>query len=113
MVSENAIVRGGARVSDNAKVYGNAKIYGSWIEIYGNAEICGNIKIWATTRSCIADSIKNNKDCIMLVAYNRKWLRVFSSNTKITKYNSGLFTVTALDYLNNIQTIRQIYEEKI
>ena len=44
---------------------------------------------------------------------DRKGFRIFSSNMKFQNEDNNIITITAINYLNNIQTIRQLYGEKV
>ena len=104
----DAVISGNAFVCKKARVYENAKVYGE-AQVYGDVEVCGNVKLHSPriNRYGITASIENNKDYIILAT--GKEFCVFSSN--IAKVEA--ITETAIDYINNIQTIRQIYGEKI
>jgi NDP-sugar pyrophosphorylase family protein len=133
-VSENASIYGSALVHDNAKVYGRAQVFG-WTNIYDNVSVYGEariggviilnrhpriqgkIKLWATMYSYIDTSIENNKDYVMLVISDRNIVVVAKDITEsrisLPSQTEDItaFTITALDYIENIQTIRQLYEE--
>ena len=100
-IYEEARVEGDAVVFGDAKVEGNAKICGC-IYVYYHAKISGNIKLWSTKASWVTSSIKNNKDYVILTT--EKEFCIFSSNVEKED-----LTATALNYINNIQTIRQLY----
>ena len=127
-ISGNAVVYGDVRIyggakisgdvviSDNAKVWGNAKVYGKEVLVGGNVGISGNdVVCWAaSTRACCSNvSIKDSKNYVILATRNKRF-RIFSSNIK-DKYAKSMKNVdiTGLDYIKNIQTIRQIYGEEV
>ena len=136
-VSENASIYGSAWVYGEAKIYGRAQVFG-WANIYDNASvggeariggmiilnrhphIQGKIKLLATTYSYIDTSIENNKDYVMLVISDRQIVVVAKDMTTESRISLPsqteditAFTITALDYIENIKTIRQLYGEKI
>jgi UDP-3-O-[3-hydroxymyristoyl] glucosamine N-acyltransferase len=104
----DAVISGNAFVCKKARIYENAKVYGN-AHVFGNVEVCGNVKLHSPriNRYGITASIENNKDYIILAT--GKEFCVFSSN--IAKVEA--ITETAIDYINHIQTIRQIYEKEI
>ena len=104
----DAVISGNAFVCRKARVYENAKVYGN-AHIFGKVEVCGNVKLHSPriNRYGITASIENSKDYIILAT--GKEFCIFSSN--IAKVEN--ITETAIDYINNIETIRQIYGEKI
>jgi len=125
-----ARVHGMARISEFAQVYGNTEVYEyanifgeakicknakicGIVQIYRNAEVSGNVKLWSTRVSNITTSVENNKDYIMFGDKDRKGFRIFSSNMKVKNEDNNIITTTAINYLKNIKTIRQIYEKEI
>ena len=111
-VYENAEVYEYANIFGEAKIYKNAKICGI-VQIYGNAEVSGNVKLWSTRVSNITTSVENNKDYIMFGDKDRQGFCIFSSNMKVKNEDNNIITATAINYLKNIKTIRQIYEKEI
>ena len=116
-VRDHAYIYGKAQVYGNAVVYGdaqvsgNAKVYGG-VHVYKGAKICGNVKLHSPNITHIPFSIKNNKDYITLRNEPRV-LSIFSSNNNLTSDDMFYLTMTTVTYINNIQTIRQLYGEKI
>ena len=116
-VYDNARVFGDAEVSGNAKVWGNAEIYGK-VSVGGNVGISGNDVVCWAARVCsnvsISNvSIKDSKNYAILATRNKKF-RIFSSNIKDKNAKSMKnIDITGLDYIKNIQTIRQIYETEV
>jgi hypothetical protein len=104
-VYENARVEGDAMVFGDAKVEGNSEIKGR-TNVYCHAKISGNVKLYSTKVSWVTSSIKNNKDYVILTT--GKEFCIFSSNVEKED-----LTATALHYINNIQTIRQLYGRSI
>ena len=100
-IYEEARVEGDAMVFGDVKVEGNAKICGCTY-VYYHAKISGNVKLYSTKVSWVTSSIKNNKDYVILTT--EKEFCIFSSNVEKED-----LTATALNYINNIQTIRQLY----
>ena len=101
-----AKVSGNAIVSDSDRIYGNAVIDGN-ARVFNNAEVSGDIKLWSTENSYVGTSIKNNEDYVILVKTKKEFC-IFSSAVDILTN-----TTATLDYLNNIQTIRQLYGEEV
>ena len=99
-VSENAEVYGYARIFGEAYIYGKAMVCGyCWIK--GKARIYGDAKLWTwIIGSCISASIKNNKDYVM-----------FGDRKKF--FIEKVEDITEIDYIKNIQTIRQLYVEEV
>ena len=106
-----AQVFGRANVGDHAEVSGNARVYGS-VVVYKGAKICGNVKLHSLNITHIPFSIKNNKDYITLRNEPRV-LSIFSSNNNLTSDDMFYLTMTTVTYINNIQTIRQLYGKEI
>ena len=120
IISEEAEICGAAEIFDNAQVRGASVIEGAWVSgdakvcrrtmISGAAEISGNAKIWSTNGAYIHDtSIDNNKDYVMLTTRDRKIAFIIISGM----INNITFTTTALDYIKNIKTIRQLYGKEV
>ena len=120
IISEEAEICGGAEIFDNAQVRGASVIEGAWV--FGDAEVCrrtmvsgaaeisGNAKIWSTNGAYIYDtSIDNNKDYVMLTTRDRKIAFIIISGM----IDDITFTTTALDYINNIKIIRQLYGKEV
>jgi len=133
-VSENARIYENARVSENAWVFGNAQVYGQaeiWggsvhvygdAEIYENAKITGNITICGQSKICgrvkicsfaqllnlSGYYIKDYSDYIYLLI-KRKLCILFN----ITAYRSSTVSTPGQNYIENIQTIRQLYGEEV
>ena len=135
-ICDNAKVWGGAkvyenaRVSENAWVYGNVRVFGearvygkAWVchdaEICDNAMVFGNVavrgakvygraKLWSTAGSDIYASIENSKS--YTVFGMKDGFRIFSSNAKNVGYYND---ITIENYIENIQTIRQLYGKEI
>ena len=117
-ISEFAQVYGNTEVYEYANIFGEAKIYKNAkicgiVQIYGNAEVSGNVKLWSTRVSNITISVENNKDYIMFGDKDRKGFHIFSSTMKVKNEDNNIITTTAINYLKNIKTIRQIYEKEI
>jgi len=112
----NAEVFGKARVyeeawvCDNARVYGSAQVYGKSL-VVGKALISGNVKLHSPNKSYInTTSIKNSND-FMIFGNNRG--KFFITCPDYIKTENIFLATTEMDYLKNIQTIRQIYGEKV
>ena len=97
-----------ANVCGNAWVFNNARLCG-FAEASNGARIYGNVKLWANKKSWWIDtSIKDSKDYVILVIKDR--FRLFPSDIKdIIDY----FPFIEENYVKNIETIRQLYGEKI
>ncbi len=125
-VYENAIISKEAEICGAAEIFGNAQVRGAsvtegaWVSgnaqvcrrtmVSGAAEISGNAKIWSTNGAYIHDtSMDNSKDYVMLTTRDRKIAFIIISGM----IDDITFTTTALDYITNIKTIRQLYGEKI
>ena len=107
-VSDNAMVSGWSEVCEFARVFGDVWVYGE-AYVSGNAEVRGNVKLHSPlNKFCIANFIENSKDYVILVAI-RKDFCIFSSDIG----DVADFATTARHYLKNIETIRQLYEEKV
>ena len=104
---ENAKIYDCTCVSDNACVHGNARIYGDAV-VCKEAEICGNVKIWSTNMGNISTSIKNNKDYVIFG--NKNEFRMFPSNIKSLIRRKDI-SIVEKNYIKNLKTIRQLYEE--
>ena len=97
----NAKVFGWAEVSEIAEVYGDAWVYGNAL-VDGTAEVRGNVKLHSPSRTSINNfSTKDSKDHVILAI--KKDFYTFTLST----------SATGIDYLKNIQTIRQIYGKEI
>ena len=128
-ISGCAKIYGGAYIHVYAEVYGKARVYGeAWVyenacvrgnaQVYGKslvgkkALISGNVKLHSPNKSYIntTTSIKNSND-FMIFGNNRG--KFFITCPSYITTENILLATTEMDYLKNIQTIRQIYGEKI
>ena len=114
----DAVISGDAVIFDGC-VSGNAKVLGK-VRVGGKVRISENVKLWSTLYIYINASIENNKDYVMLTTKKRKIVVFSTERTYLSKILSEMkdndniaVTTTALDYINNIQTIRQLYEKEI
>ena len=90
-------------------VFGDAQVCRRTM-VSGAAEISGNAKIWSTNGAYINDtSIDNNKDYVMLTTRDRKIAFIIISGM----IDDITFTTTAVDYINNIKIIRQLYGKEV
>ena len=105
-IYEDARVYGKAKVFGDAKVEGNAKICGCTYAYY-HAKISGNVKLYSTKVSWITTSIKDNKDYVILGTKAGFHIFSLSNNTE-----EGI-SIVEEDYINNIQTIRQLYRKEV
>jgi len=104
----DAKVFGCAEVSEIAEVYGDAWVYGNAL-VDGPAEVRGNVKLHSpSNKFSIANFIENSKDYVILAAIRNEF-GIFSSDIG----DVADFATTARHYLKNIETIRQLYEEKV
>ena len=124
-VYENARVSGNAWVYGNARVCGEARVYGkAWVchnaeicdnarvsgnvAVRGEVKVCGRAKLWSTAGSDIYASIENSKS--YTVFGMKDGFRIFSSNAKNVGYYND---ITIENYIENIQTIRQLYGKEV
>ena len=127
-VGGNARILGHTRVCGNAQVYGQAEIWGGSVQVYGDAEIyenakitgnitiCGQSKICGRVKICSFAQllnlsgyyIKDYSDYIYLLI-KRKLCILFN----ITAYRSSTVSTPGQNYIENIQTIRQLYGKEV
>ena len=120
-IYENAWVGEHADIRGNARIYGDTKIFEkAWVyenacvcgatAVFGSAGIKGNVKLWSTTSlyatAPIATSVIENHKDYLIIVIGREFRVISLKNKDINKYIGE-------DYINNIQTIRQLYGEKI
>ena len=100
---------GGAKISGDAEIYENAKITGN-ITICGQSKICGRVKIcsFAQLLNLSDYYIKDYSDYIYLLI-KRKLCILFN----ITAYRSSTVSTPGQNYIENIQTIRQLYGREV
>ena len=105
-VYENAEIYGKASVERYAEIFGEAKIYGrAWVS--GKAcddepiKICGNVKLHPPRTSINNFSTKDSKDYIVLAI--KKDFYTFALST----------SATGIEYIKNIQIIRQLYGKEV
>ena len=116
-VSENTEVSGNAKIYGDAYIYGNPKIYENaqvfgFTWIFNSAIVSGNVKLWSTNVSRITTPIKNNKGYTVLALERNFYVVPLFSDIK-SLIDKDIISIDGKNYVENIQTIRQLYGKEI